>query len=255
MADYDNFFETKKEAEMRLRGTVVLYDGYPYYVVGIGDHKPDGIFRIYMDPISSNEMTINNFAGLPSSEMALPGSSVGGLYDLFMENNKKAPLIRKMMNSPKFNKFRPFPLGMCNVNSTVYYIERQPTRKSEQGLTQQMLNISPIGLSLKGSKISSGYFNMFSDDFRACILGDYPTAQASIAAIKNPKIYNDAAAFHREFAFVRGPLDVLYLAYKDNVIGILPNSDMTSVTIGKEYGYTREVVEGLGLFSNVTLQE
>lgn len=255
MADYNNFFETKKEAEMRLRGTVVVYDGYPYYVLGIGDHKSDGIFRIYLDPLSSNNMTINNFPGIPSYDMVPLGSSLGDMFDKFMEKNPKAPLIRKMMNSPKFNKFRPFPLGMCNMDNTVYYIERQPTRKTEQGLTHQMLSIQPIHLSTKGGKpMSSSYFNMHGDDFKACIMGDYPAAYACLAALKNPKIDNDAAAFHREFAFVRGPLDTLYLAYRDNVIGILPNNDMSEVKIGKDYTYAREVVEGLGLFSNISTQ-
>lgn len=255
MAEYSNFFETKKEAEMRLRGTVVMYDGYPYYVLGIGDHKPDGIFRIYLDPLGSNNMTINNFPGIPSYDMVPPETSLGDMFDKFMEKNPKAPLIRKMMNSPKFNKFRPFPLGMCNMDNTVYYIERQPTRKTEQGLTQQMLSIQPIHLSAKDRKpMPSSYFNMYSDDFKACIMGDYPAAHACLAALKNPKINNDAAAFHREFAFVRGPLDTLYLAYRDNVIGILPNNDMSSVKIGKDYIYTREVVEGLGLFSNIPTQ-
>ena len=256
MADYNNFFETKKEAEMRLRGTVVLYDGLPYYVVGIGDHKPDGIFRIYLDPLSNKEMTINNYTGLPSYDMVPPGHTLGGLYDSFMEKNPKAPLIRKMMNSPKFNKFRPFPLGMCNMDNTVYYIERQPTRRTEQGLTQNMLNITDVTLSQgKGGRgVPSSYFNMHGDDFKACILGDYPTANSCLAAMKNPKVKNNAAAFHREFAFVRGPLDTLYLGYKDNVIGVLPNSDLSSLTIGREFAYTREVVESLGLFSTINIQ-
>ena len=219
MADYNNFFETKKEAEMRLHGTVVVYDGYPYYVLGIDDHKSDGIFRIYLDPLSSYNMTINNFPGIPSYSMVSPGASLGDILDKFMEKNPKAPLIRKMMNSPKFNKFRPFPLGMCNMDNTVYYIERQPTRKTEQGLTQQMLSIQPVHLSTKGGKpIPGSYFNMHSDGFKACIMGDYPTAYACLAALKNPKINNDAAAFHREFAFVRGPLDTLYLDLRHIVV-------------------------------------
>lgn len=252
MADYVNFFETKKEADMRLRGTIVLYDGQPYYVLAVGDHFPDGVFRLYLDPISSTGMAIQNYHNLPNADHST--ASMGALFDDFMTHNPSAPIIRKKMNSPKFNKFRPFPLGMCNMDSTVYYIERQPTRKSEQGLTQNMLHVLPITLSPHGNKPMPGpYFSTHSDDFRACILGDYPTPYACIAALKNPKVSNDAAAFHREFAFVRGPLDSLYLAYKGAVIGLLPNSDLAEVRLGKEFAYTREVVEGLNLFAKVSI--
>src|SRR3546814_5918592 len=49
MVKYTNFYETVKEADMRLRHTLVMYDGEPYYVLLISDHKKDGVFRIYMD--------------------------------------------------------------------------------------------------------------------------------------------------------------------------------------------------------------
>src|SRR3546814_9940131 len=49
MVKYTNFYETVKEADMRLRHTLVMYDGEPYYVLLIPDHKKDGVFRIYMD--------------------------------------------------------------------------------------------------------------------------------------------------------------------------------------------------------------
>lgn len=240
MANYDNFFETKKEADMRLRGTIVLYDGQPYYVLLISDHLPDGIFRIYLDPIGPN-MTMNNF-GLPDP--------CGQSYDEFMKAHPEAPMLRKMMNSPKFNKFRPFPLGMCNTDTTALYVERQPTRKTEQGLTSSMLSVSKIHLigQRNNEKLHNGYFNIYSEEFRACIMGEYPSPQACLSALKNPKIANDAAAFNREFAFVRGPLGSIYLGYKDSVIGQLVNNDLSLIRLGEEFLYTKEVVESLNLF-------
>jgi hypothetical protein len=48
MATHPNTFETVKEAMMRLRRTVVVYDGQPFVVLCITNHKADGIFRIYL---------------------------------------------------------------------------------------------------------------------------------------------------------------------------------------------------------------
>jgi hypothetical protein len=62
--------------------------------------------------------------------------------------NKGHPIIRKTMNSPKFNKFRPFPLGMCNSNGRCYFLERQPLRpKVEQGLIRSMVTEKQITLA------------------------------------------------------------------------------------------------------------
>jgi hypothetical protein len=250
--EHTNFFETLKEAEMRLKGTIILYDGDPYYVIAVTDHKQDGVFRLYLDPVSSENMTVQNFT-LPGSEMAGGGVSYGQLLDNFMDANKNAPMIRKKMNSPLFNKFRPFPLGMCNLGKHVYFLERRPARKTEQGLITQMLDIEDIKVmadSGKG-KVPHHCFSMFNNDFRACVKGEYPTAASCLAALKNPKVRNNAAAFHREFAFVRGPLDTLYLAYRDQVVGLLPSDDFSSVRLGKKYAYTREVVQGLNLFQTI----
>jgi hypothetical protein len=51
-----------------------------------------------------------------------------------MAEHPAAGILRKQMNSPLFNKFRPYPLGMCNTKGQrAYYLERQPNRKTEQG--------------------------------------------------------------------------------------------------------------------------
>jgi hypothetical protein len=68
------------------------------------------------------------------------GSAMLGAYlDQWIKDNPSGGLRRKQMNSPKFNKFRPFELGMYWAGTKVYYVERQPTRRTEQGLTPNML--------------------------------------------------------------------------------------------------------------------
>ena len=49
---YPNFYENLSEANKRLHGTVVLYDGHPYYILAISNHFTDGIMRVYMEPLA-----------------------------------------------------------------------------------------------------------------------------------------------------------------------------------------------------------
>jgi hypothetical protein len=138
MKEHPNFYENVKEAMMRLRRTVVLYDGEPWVVLAITNHKPDGIFRVYLDPIGKDP---NKNRQRPEPEGFPPEHpGLGGYMDTWIDEHPDSGIKRKQMNSPLFNKFRPYPLGMCNIKgSGCYYIERQPNRKTEQGLISSML--------------------------------------------------------------------------------------------------------------------
>ena len=50
-----NFYENLEEAQRRLRGTVVMYDGIPHYVLAITDHQSGGIFRVYMQDTGGSQ--------------------------------------------------------------------------------------------------------------------------------------------------------------------------------------------------------
>ena len=262
MASYHNFFETVNEAYMRLRGTFVLYDGEPYNVLCITNHKEDGIWRIYLDPIGEGEdkLAYNTNNPPPCGNYDSGHPNLGKMMDDWLDkrNLEGMPgtkVIRKMMNSPKFNKFRPYPLGMCNFNGSVYYLERQPTRKSEQGLTHGMITSQSVNLAPDNGKRAlnrSGMVGLYGPSFLACIKGTHPTAQECLDNLQDPDILNDAAAFHRQFAFVRGPLGMIFLAYKADIIGVLPNKDLSVLRLGRDFRHTREVVEILGTFGSVT---
>lgn len=253
MAAYVNFYETIKEAEMRLKGTVILYDGEPHYVLCICDHKADGIFRVYLDPIGQEgglEVNKHHDTPIPYSGPWNPAyGHRGQAMDKWMEDHPKSKILRKMMNSPSFNKFRPFPLGMMNYQGSVYYVERSPTRKSEQGLTTSMISHSAVRLS---NNKAYPHVDTVSPEFREMVLGNYPSAAECLQNLKNPEKTNESAAFDRSFAFVRGPIDLLFLAYKQDIIGVLPSSSFSNVKLGKKFLYTREAVEGLGLFNAIT---
>jgi hypothetical protein len=161
------------------------------------------------------------------------------------------------MNSPLFNKFRPFPLGMCNVpGEGVFYIERQPNRKTEQGIISSMLDETlittapPMG-KLSKSRYVGGAVSCYGSAFRACVMAEHPTAEECLVNLLDPEIVNTAAAFHRHFALARGPLNMLFLAYKTDIVGILPRNDFSQVRIGKDFRHTREVIEELKLFQSI----
>jgi hypothetical protein len=248
MKEHVNFYETLKEAQMRLRGTVVMYDGIPYYVLSITNHKPDGVFRMYLQPLG-----LDQSGGLPRpiiENFSLEDPGLGTYFDDWLDKNPKSGYLRKMMNSPAFNRFRPFPLGMCNIGNGVTYLERQPNRKTEQGLIRTMIAQRRISAMSSGGKTPSN-IDMLSIEFRETLMGHYPTAQECLKEFEDPTVSNEAVAFHRNFALVRGPIGMLFLAYKGDVVGILPNGDLSVIKLGKEFRHVKESVEELRLFNNI----
>lgn len=252
MKEYPNFYENVKEALMRLRRTVVLYDGRPYVVLTITDHKGDGIFRIYLEPIGRSP---DSSRGCPEPEQYPPEHPGTGPYmDIWMKDHPESGILRKQMNSPLFNKFRPYPLGMCNIKgSSAYYIERQPNRKTEQGLISSMLYETPVSTDVQAKK-RIGTIDVYGPAFRDCVIGDYPSAKECLAGLSDPSILNDAVAFSREFAFARGPIGMIFLAYKHDIIGVLPRGDFGCVRIGRDFCHTKEVVAELGLFQDIDVR-
>lgn len=246
--EFVNFYENLKEALMRLQYTIVMYDGEPYYVLTIANEKADGIFRMYLEPIGhENGNVISRYGNVPHDQNI---HDRGTRMDQWMEAHPEAGVLRKMMNSPLFNKFRPFPLGMCNANGRTVYLERQPLRHTQQGLTQNMICGLEVGLGL-GIKGRSSAIDMFSPVFRDCILGIYPEIKECITNLRDPEIANEAVAFHRHFALIRGPVDTLFLAYKGDAIGFLSNGDTSVVRLAEKFIHTKEVVADLNIFDDI----
>lgn len=262
---YPNFYETTKEAQMRLHGTVIWYDGPgeegPYQVLAITDHIGDGKFRIYMKRLGQRYIPEGEVAP-PNEQIPADHPQVGKYMDDFMKARPKYGIIRKEMNSPHFKGFRPFPLGMMNrttrmkddtpVDSETLFLERQPNRHTQQGLTRGMVYVSPVTAAMKKAPNPAGYtFDMWSRDFCDCIMGRYPNADLCLSKLRDHTIANEAIAFDRYFAFVRGPIDMLFLSYKGEIVGLLDNNNLSQITIGREHKYTREAVSELHIFSQV----
>lgn len=248
MATYKNFFETIEEALMRLKATVVMYDGKPYYIWTICNHKNDGVFRVYMSSIED----VNSGASPPPLHQFPHGTSqLGAAMDSYVDgaNSTNSKILRKKMDSPLFNKFRPFPLGMMNCAGQAVYVERTPNRpKTEQGLISNQLRATAVTAAM-----NPGNYNVqfWSTEFRDCIMGDYPTPNQSISGIVSDKNVNESVAFHRNFALVKGPIGTLFLAYKNDVVGLLPQQNFSSIKLGKEFTHLKEAIKELNLFSSI----
>lgn len=254
MAKYPNFYETVAEANIRLRGTFVMYDGAPYQVLAVSNHKSDGIFRIYLEPLGAGESGMSAYSANPSPQNNFTSDdpALGKAMDTWLDKQgESTTIIRKMMNSPAFDKFRPFPLGNVNSNGSVLYLERHPQRRTEQGLTPSAVATAAVSaIPLTGLKMRSG-IDWYGAPFRDCLMGKYPTAQLCLDNLLDVDVTNDAAAFHRMFAFARGPIDCLFLAYKADVVGIVPNGDLSVVKLGRDFRHVKEAVEALGIFNSV----
>lgn len=257
MVSYTNFYETIQEARMRLEETIVLYDGIPYHLLALGDHKSDGIFRAYLDPVVDDGVPYHRKINVPFNWCDEPEMSKGEKMDEWLEssNGKKSPVIRKMLNSPKFNKFRPFPLGMLNTcKGRAIYVERAPTRHTQQGLTGSSLSgitfdllVEPGTMPKKLVSVSSCSAGLYST-----IMGLYPDVDDTMSKMTDDNIANSSTAFNREFAIVRGPMDLLFLSYKGEIVGFLPYRNTNEVKISYKFSYVKEAVDELSCFNKIS---
>lgn len=133
-------------------------------------------------------------------------------------------------------------------------IERQPNRRTEQGLTRTMLESTDVSLNPSSGRFKgnpSCAIELYSPQFKACVLADHPSAEEVLLNLNDPKIENNSIAFHRRFALLRGPIGMLFLAYKAEVIGVLVNNDFSTIRIGAAFRHCREVVQDLKLFTTI----
>lgn len=245
---YPNFYESIKEARMRIEGTIVLYDEIPFYILRVFEHS-DGIFRVYMEELSQ-DMSING--NNPPPVNVHPDNSI--CVDETEKWMKKWPnkIVRKMMNSPKFNMFRPFSLGYCHVGDKLIYLQRQPLRRTEQGLSSSMIIEYLVNFSGADLPKPSRTLHFPSQPIREAIIGKYPTLQECVSNLMDPQVTNKGAAFHRDFAILRGPIETLFLIYQESVVGFIENHESLSVKLSKKYVHLREKLQELGQFRRVS---
>lgn len=258
MVKHTNFYETLQEARMRLRHTIVMYAGEPYWVHDVTDHE-DGRFRVYMDEVGHYYVGGDRHSGFPYVN-EYPPSEHARLYDKYIDDNPDSGFIRKLASSKHFNKFRPFPLGNVNYEGSVVYCERSPTRNMHQGMLNDAVLATTVtsapsrtkkrGL-LRKSEMEIGNFNIntLSPEFADMLRGNYPSFQEVIDNLRNPKIANSGCAFNRDWSILRGPIDTLCLCYKHEGVGII--DDDNSLVLGSNFNYLYESVTEMNIFSSI----
>jgi hypothetical protein len=221
----------------------------------ICNHKSDGIFRLYLWPIQHSLAAFKAKGLYPDYQIVQMFSNEQGAFlDKWMEEHKDSPIMRKMANSPAFNKFRPFSLGMLNQTHNTCYLARSPTRKTQQGLVASMIDHWPCSVGEREQSRFRG--SLSGSEFYDCVKGTHPSAQECLEKMFDPAYEErNSVAFHRNFAFVRGPLDTFFLQYKTDLVGFVPKqSSRPTVELAKKFAHLKETVEETRQFSEVKVR-
>ena len=258
MPQFINFYENLAEARLRLLNTIVTYDGHPCYVHWIAEHQGDGRFRIYIEKLGTVGYGFgrDNYPDFPDRNNSYE-NNYASVLDEWLDRNPDAAIVRKLMSSAKFNKFRPFPLGNVNYNGEVYHIERRPTRQTIQGIRSESILTEKVTASPNVDtgnsivKLIRVHIDLYGREFADCVLGNYPSYQEVIENLRSPLCANSGAAFHRDFSVVRGPIKTLFLCYKTEGIGFIGVGD--GLLLDSSYEYLKEQVEELNVFPYINL--
>jgi hypothetical protein len=260
MVQFTNFYENLTEARLRLLKNIVSYEGEAYYVLEIVDH-PDGKFRIYMDKLGDPNGIGRNKHGEAFPKGPSYEHNYSKLLDNWIEKNPDSGVVRKYMSSRGFNKFRPFPLGNLNSNGSVIYVQRTPTRNTNQGLRENSVVGYLVSATPKQSSRSSKSYtdpsqvgvSPYTCAFADMVAGNYPDYWEVIKNLCNPKIANQGCAFDRDFSVLRGPVDLLCLCYQTDGIGLI-DARSNKLILGHSCRHLLEQIQELNIFTTIEIQ-
>lgn len=180
------FYKTREDAEFRLHGTIVGYNGSPVLVnrVRTRTHKKTG-----------EEIIV----------LAVAGHPFGGT----------SREIR--LDDPGFDKFRPVKLGFLNFFerniTSCSWAERAPVRRSKQGLAGESFRCSTL---LESMRLELGTVQS-SEGFLEMIEGRYPSYDEAIDRL----VPNSAIAVSRQFAVSMGSNGMISLHYGRENVGVV----------------------------------
>jgi hypothetical protein len=215
MPNHPNHYENYEEAKLRLEGCVVTYDKTPCYIRRVEDHD-DGIVRLKIVMLP-NTLNVDRFEPDEDDQLA-----VGG--------------IRKKINSPKFNRFRPFEMGYCN-NFTdtghVKFLSRIPVRRSKQGLSQESLSIKS---NRTGHRPDVNYRMIVEcSSFRDCVAGDYPDFEE----VMDTLVADSSIGVDRSFSVERDNLGLNFLYHNCEKVGLVQAGE---IRLARQFDYLREKI-------------
>lgn len=205
-------YESIEDARMRLRGTVVLYSGEPFYVRDVqrAQSKEDGIFRVIgsLLPVTGRE----EMAPAEGTEM------------------------KKFISSKNFD-IAAFRMGYVNSPKGAFYCTRLPNRQQKQGLSAETFS----GKDNKGRAIPFTNFTATKEVLNM-VKNDYPSfAVAQKALTKVP-----AVAFSRDFCLERDEiLEEMHRVYHKGIqVGAVLDGKLV---LGKKFACLKESLEELGV--------
>lgn len=206
-------YETLEDARMRLRNTVVLYEGQPVLIreIARSDKAGDDIFRVLFD-------------NLPTKK--------GGVD--FEEQAK-----RKYISSKHFD-IAPFKMGYVNSPNGAFFCSRIPNRMQKQGLCGENFR----GTDNYGNAINFATF-LNTKEVLAMVRGDYPSFAGAVKALGK----SDSVAFSRDFCIVKDEIleELVHLYHKGKKVGVILSG---RITLGKNFMCLKESLEELGLRMN-----
>lgn len=205
-------YENLEDARMRLRGTVVLYSGEPFYVRDVQrpQTKEDGIFRV-----------IGNLLPLTGREGFEEAAGVE---------------MKKFISSKNFD-IGAFRMGYVNSPNGAFYCSRLPNRQQKQGLSGDTFS----GKTNKGKPVPFTTFTTTKEVINM-VKNDYPSFEvAKRALVKVP-----AVAFSRDFCLEKDEIleELQHLYHKGTKVGAILGGNLV---LGKKFTCLKESLEELGV--------
>ena len=228
-----NVYENLEEAQFRLSGSVVGYDGYPAYIHDVRAHS-DGIFRLTI------------------TRLPLNGEGHAGAEDIGDEDLPASKAVRKRIDSPKFNRFRPIQLGMMNLFDATgqitgrimrhaSYAVRIPVRRGSQGLKNESFDCR----MLFGGQRTQLNHAMKSEAFSEMSRNVYPTFDEAMDRLAP----DSSIAVTREFAVAMGADQIVSLYHKNTVSGLVHRG---TILLLPSHTFLREsIIENPNLPNNI----
>src|SRR3546814_4921159 len=96
---------------------------------------------------------------------------------------------------------------------------------TQQGLMDNMMKCTQLSAGPVYKLVHPPGVTNF--DLYNTVMGNYPTAKECVHELTDPNCLNTVAAFHRAFAFIKGSVDTIFLAYNQDLIGVIPNRDIS----------------------------
>ena len=212
------FWTDLDQAAARLTSSLIVYDGRP----------------VYVDSVTSG-VGLDDHPEIPRANIRECGAK-----------GVRATTTRKLLNSPKFSRFRDLPkVGWTNLvanpGQSPILITRRPAAGSRtHGLAGNNTRVSTFAVIGDSVSINHGDYNIFhfinDEGFVDAHVGNYPTLVAILTNIQE----NSGIAYSREYCVYRDNVGIRWLYKEKNKVGIFTGVD--TLNLFQKFSYLREEI-------------